>query len=194
MALAYDEQNRMQLAVDCIIFGFDPEEKKLKLLLIKRDFEPAKGEWSLMGGFVQLDETLKEAAHRVLHELTGLKKVFMQQLKAFSSIERDPMMRTVSVAYFALVNLNKLQKDVINHFDATWFPIDVRPSLIFDHDEMVSVALDRLRLQATIQPIGFELLPEKFTMKQLKSLYEQISGESLDLRNFSKKNLFNRIN
>lgn len=179
----YDNQEKTLLAVDCIIFGFD--KKDLKILLIKRDFEPEKGNWSLMGGFMQETETLDDAAIRVLNQLTGLDNIYMEQLRAYSALDRDPIERTVSVSYYALVDIDryKLNED----FSAKWFNISDFPKLIFDHNEMVEHAMSRLRYRAFTKPIGFELLPEKFTMKELQNLYEAILGETLDKRNFINK-------
>lgn len=180
----YKHEDKAQIAVDCIIFGFDNEN--LKILLIKRDFEPEKGKWSLMGGFLKKNETLDESADRVLHHLTGLNNVYMEQLRTYSKIDRDPVERTVSVAYFALINITA-HTEINEEYSAKWFTIDTAPSLIFDHDDMVKYAISRLRYRAQTKPIGFELLPPKFTMRQLQSLYEAILGEKLDKRNFINK-------
>lgn len=184
MAKPYRE-DRYFLAVDCIIFGFNQE--KLKLLLIKRGFEPESGKWSLMGGFLRKNETLDEAADRVLQNLTGLSNVYMEQLQVFSAVDRDPVARTVSVAYSALINIAEHDSELTKQHHAKWFGIDELPELIFDHREMVDVAIQRLRTRTTAQPVGFELLPEKFTMRQLQKLYEAILGQPLDKRNFFKK-------
>ena len=128
----------MLMAVDCIIFGFDGAD--LKLLLIKRGFEPEKGRWSLMGGFVQPKETLEQAAARVLKELTGLEDVYMEQLHAFSEVERDPIERTISVTYTSLIDINKYKKQMNSDFHSEWFPLKKLPSLIFDHRDMVEMA------------------------------------------------------
>lgn len=180
----YNDQEKVLLAVDCIIFGFDM--KNLKILLIKRDFEPEKGHWSLMGGFLKKDETLDTAATRVLNHLTGLDNVYMEQLRSYSALDRDPVDRTVSVSYYALINI--MDYTVLNNsFSAQWFDINEAPDLIFDHNTMVENAMSRLRYRAFTKPIGFELLPKKFTMKQLQNLYETILGEELDKRNFINK-------
>ncbi|WP_371729546.1 NUDIX domain-containing protein [Chitinophaga sp. SYP-B3965] len=181
----YSGKNRMLLAVDCIIFGFDGTE--LKLLLIKRGFEPEQGRWSLMGGFVQPRETLDNAAARILHELTGLKDVYMEQLHAFGEIDRDPIERTVSVVYTSLIDINEYKKQINNDFHSEWFPLKKIPSLIFDHRDMVEMAKEKLRYKAAFHPIVFEMLPEKFTLPQLQSLYEGIYGSLMDKRNFSRK-------
>lgn len=185
MDFTYSQGDKALVAVDCIIFGFDNEE--LKLLLIKRAFEPEKGKWSLMGGFLRKEETLDEAASRVLHSLTGLNDIYMEQLHSFSKIDRDPVERTISVTYFALINIEEHDKELIHKYSARWFNISEMPQLIFDHSEMVDKAVKRLRYRTSTQPIGFELLPEKFTMRQLQKLYEAILDQELDKRNFTKK-------
>lgn len=181
----YKKEDKAHVAVDCIIFGFDQEE--LKLLLIKRGFEPEQGRWSLMGGFLKKNETVDDAANRVLSNLTGLQDVYLEQLQVFSEINRDPAARTISVAYYALINIQHHQEKLIKTYDTKWFKISKIPKLIFDHNKMVKVAINWLRHKALVQPIGFELLPEKFTMRQLQKLYEAILDQDLDKRNFNKK-------
>lgn len=183
----YKNEDKLLVAVDCIVFGFDPKAEELKLLLIKRDFDPEKGKWSLMGGFLRIDEQIEEAATRVLSNLTGLKNVYMEQLKVFSKVDRDPVERTISVAYYALINIEKNDEKLIKEYSACWFEISKAPKLIFDHDSMVDHAIKQLRYRASVQPIGFELLPEKFTMRQLQKLYEEIFNDHFDKRNFIKK-------
>jgi ADP-ribose pyrophosphatase YjhB (NUDIX family) len=173
------------VATDCIIFGFDGDE--LKLLLIKRGFEPEKGKWSLMGGFVQKNETFEEAAQRVLTQLTGLSGVYMEQLHSFSKLDRDPIERTVSVAYFALIDIHKYETQISADFHAEWFSLNKLPELIFDHAEMVEMAKRKLRYKAALHPLLFELLPEKFTLPKLQSLYESVYETEFDKRNFSRK-------
>lgn len=184
---SYNPVNKVLVAVDCIIFGFDQNQEELQLLLIKRDFEPEKGNWSLMGGFMRIDEHIRDAATRVLHTLTGLTNVYMEQLKAFGRVDRDPMERTVSVAFCALINVEDHDRELTKKHSARWFGISKIPKLIFDHNIMVQTAVNRLRYRASVQPIGFELLPKKFTMRQLQKLYEEIFDEKLDKRNFTKK-------
>ena len=181
----YANQTRLLAAVDCIIFGFDGTT--VKLLLIKRSFLPEKGKWSLMGGFVQADETCIEAANRVLTTLTGLKGVYLEQLRSFSKPDRDPVERTISISYFALIDIHKYEKQITDQYHPEWFNLDELPPLIFDHGEMVDMAIKRLRYKAAIHPILFELLPEKFTIPQLQSLYEGVFGTAFDKRNFSRK-------
>ena len=181
----YIKQSRILVAVDCIIFGFDGFN--LKLLLIKRGFEPQKNKWSLMGGFVQSDEKPEAAASRVLTQLTGLKNVYMEQLLVFGDPERDPIERTISITYFALIDIKKYEKQISDDYRAEWVQLDRVPSLIFDHDRMVQHAKNRLRYKAALHPILFELLPEKFTIPQIMTLYEQVYDVQLDKRNFTRK-------
>ncbi|WP_367392646.1 NUDIX domain-containing protein [Lewinella sp. LCG006] len=181
----YDKEDKVLLAVDCIIFGFDDED--LKVLLIKRDFEPEKGKWSLEGGFLKHSETLEEAARRILNLYTGLDNIYMEQVATFSKIDRDPVDRTVSTAYYALINIQQHSEKLIKQFSANWFSVSKAPKLIFDHDQMIDTAIKKLRTRAKTKPIGFELLPEKFTMRQLQKLYEAIFDIKLDKRNFINK-------
>jgi 8-oxo-dGTP diphosphatase len=181
----YNKQTRLLAAVDCIIFGFDGTA--LKLLVIQRAFEPEKGKWSLMGGFVQQDENCLEAANRVLTQLTGLNGVYMEQLRSFSKPNRDPKERTISIAYYSLIDIHKYEKQISDQYHPEWFELNHLPELIFDHNEMVEMAIKRLRYKAAIHPILFELLPEKFTIPQLQILYEAVYGTEFDKRNFSRK-------
>ena len=181
----YEHSDRIAVALDCIIFGFDQEG--LKLLLVKRDIEPEKGKWALMGGLLHNDESLDEAAQRVLHRLTGLRNIYLEQLLTFGEVERDPVERIVSVAYYALINIRRHNEELMRQFGAQWFPAHQVPRLIFDHNRMVQAARDRLRYKASHHPIGFELLPEKFTMPELQRLYEAIYDTKLDKRNFQRR-------
>jgi 8-oxo-dGTP diphosphatase len=181
----YNTEDKFNVAVDCIIFGFDDEG--LKLLLLQRNFEPALGKWSLMGGFLKKNESIEEAASRVLLTLTGLTNVYMEQLSTFGDIGRDPGARVISVAYYALININKYDKELVKKNNAHWVKIDQLPDLIFDHEKMVNKALRRLRRKASTEPVGFNLLPEKFTLPQLQRLYEAIYQVDFDKRNFRKK-------
>jgi len=181
----YSEQSRFLVAVDCIIFGFS--EGELNLLLLKRSMEPALGCWSLPGGFVKEQESAEEAATRVLSLLTGLDQLYMEQLRIFTEEQRDPGERVLSIAYYALVNVEDYDRDLVLQHNAYWRNINDLPELIFDHDDMVRSALKRLRRKASTEPVGFNLLPEKFTVPQLQALYEAIYGRSIDKRNFRKK-------
>ena len=184
MPKKYNHIDRILVAVDCIIFGFD--RTKLKLLLTKRPFDPEKGKWSLIGGFVGCNESLDDAAERVLFTLTGLKNIYMEEVTTFSEVKRDPVERTISTAYYALIKADNNVK-LLSDYGAQWFAISDIPSLIFDHSKMVEAALEKIRSIARHQPIGFELLPKKFTIPQLRSLYEGIYETELDKRNFSRK-------
>lgn len=181
----YQEHPTFYVAVDCIIFGFDND--KLKLLVIRRTFEPGKGKWSLMGGFLKKNESLDGAAYRILNELTGLTDIFLEQLYTYGAINRDPGERVVSVAYYSLIKADKYRDEIGQKHNARWFNILELPDLVFDHNEMVAKALRRLKRKTKTQPIGFELLPKKFTIPQLQKLYEAIHQQELDKRNFRKK-------
>ncbi|MDH5674323.1 MAG: NUDIX domain-containing protein [Myxococcales bacterium] len=180
------EYPRAALTVDCVVFGLDDEE--LKVMLIQRGQEPFEGQWALPGGFVHVDETLEEAARRELEEETGLHKVYLEQLYTFGTVDRDPRERVVSVAYYALVKMSdhKVQA-ATDARDAAWFGVHDVPSLAFDHAEILQTALERLRSKLRYQPIGFELLPKKFTLSQLQRLYELVLERDLDKRNFRKR-------
>ena len=181
----YPGETRMLVAVDCIIFGFDGTD--IKLLLIQRGLKPERGKWSLMGGFLQEQESLEQAANRILKRLTGLEGVYMEQMKAFGEPDRDPVERTLSIAYFALIDIHQYEKQLSNEYHAEWFHVKKMPDLIFDHKKMVDIAKRQLRYKAALHPILFELLPAKFTIPQLQILYEGIYDTAFDNRNFSRK-------
>jgi len=183
--MKYSNQTRILVAVDCIIFGFDGTE--YKLLLIQRGFAPEKEKWSLMGGFIQPEESADEAAERILKQLTGLHDVYMEQFQAFSIPERDPIERVIALPYVALIDIGKYQAQINDDFHARWFSINKLPKLIFDHKEMVELALSRLRYKAVFHPILFELLPDKFTLPQLQAMYEGLYDTKIDKRNFTRK-------
>jgi len=183
--IEYKKYARLLLAVDCIIFGFDGQ--RIKSLLIKRGFEPELGKWSLMGGFVNSDESVDEAAKRVLKQLTGLDNIYMEQLHCYSDPGRDPGGRVISVAYFALITIDNNNEQLLKEHQAEWFSFDKFPPLIFDHGEMVINAKERLQQKVANHPIGFALLPQKFTLPQLQSLYEAIYESPVDKRNFTRK-------
>ena len=177
---------RAALTVDCVVFGFD--EGDLKVLLIERALGPFQGRWALPGGFVRVDETLDEAARRELQEEAGLKNVFLEQLYTFGDVDRDPRERVVSVAYYALVPLAAHHtKAATDAADARWFPMAKVPKLAFDHATILQVARARVKGKVRYEPIGFELLPPKFTLSQLQHLYEAVLETTLDKRNFRKK-------
>lgn len=177
---------RLALTVDCVVFGFD--EAALKVLLIERHAEPFRGRWGLPGGFVRREESLEEAARRQLQEETGITRLFLEQLFTFGDVDRDPRERAVTVAYYALVKLSDHRvRAASDAARAAWFAVDDLPALAFDHSAIVDVALARLKGKVRYQPIGFELLPPKFTLSQLQHLYETILERPLDKRNFRKK-------
>ena len=180
------EYPRPALTVDCVVFGLDAED--LKVLLIERAGEPFAGRWALPGGFVDMDETIDAAARRELQEETGVDVSYLEQLYTFGRVDRDSRGRVVSVAYYALVKPAEHPIKAASDARATqWFPASDPPPLAFDHAEILQVARDRLRGKVRYQPIGFELLPPKFTFRELQHLYETILGQSLDKRNFRKK-------
>lgn len=181
----YRQPDKMYVAVDCIIFGFD--SGNLKLLLFRRRISPLEGEWSLIGSFVKLDEDVTAAGERVLEEITGLKNVFMEELKVYGAADRDPGYRCISVGQCALIRLNDYDKELVEQHGAVWHDVNDLPPLVLDHGEMVTDALEKIRRKARYQPLGFELLPEKFTIPQLQSVYEAIFQKELDTRNFRKK-------
>jgi 8-oxo-dGTP diphosphatase len=184
MSFTY-EYARAALAVDIVVFGLDED---LQVLLIKRDLEPFQGKWALPGGFVRLDETLDEAARRELDEETGVSRLYLEQLYTFGDLGRDPRERVVSVAYYALVKLSDHRvKAATDAREAAWFAVDDLPRLAFDHDKILQAALVRLKSKVRYQPIGFELLPPKFTLSALQRLYESVLEKPLDKRNFRKK-------
>jgi len=183
----YSSQDSFLVAVDCIILGF--KENEISLLVYKRQMEPAKGGMSLMGGFLQNDESLNQAATRVLTSLTGLENIFMEQVGTYGEIERDPGERVISVCYYALIDLSTYDETLLKEHHASWVNINKASELIFDHPQMVDDAITILRRKASMQPIGFNLLPEKFTLTQLQALYEAIYGHAMDKRNFRKKML-----
>lgn len=177
---------RPALSVDCGVFGVD--DAALKVLLIRRGLAPSRGSWALPGGFVRMDETLEEAARRELLEESGLGQVFLEQLYTFGELDRDPRERVVSVAYYALVKLSEhTVRAATDASAAAWFAVSDLPSLAFDHSRIVQVGLERLRNKVRYEPIGFELLPKKFTLSQLQGLYELVLERALDKRNFRKR-------
>ncbi len=181
----YDNKDKFYVAVDCIIFGFD--NGKLKLLVFHRKIDPFKGSLSLIGSFAKIGESISEASNRILKEFTGLENVYMKELKTYSSVDRDPGYRCISVAQYALIRINDDINNLIKKKDAKWFDIDASPALILDHNEMVKDAMLRIKQLSRYEPIGFELLPKKFTIPKLQSLYEAIYQRELDPRNFRKK-------
>lgn len=172
------------VSTDCVIFGFDGSE--LQVLLIERGIEPFKGKWAFPGGFLNMDETAGEGAMRELKEETGLENAYIEQFNTYSEPGRDPRERVITIAHYALVRIQEV-KGGDDAAKAQWFPIDEVPQLAFDHDKILRDAMRKLRERIHFEPIGFELLPEKFTMKELQILYESILGVKFDRRNFAKK-------
>lgn len=180
------EYERPNLTIDCVVFGLDEED--LKVMLIQRGIPPFEGKWALPGGFAKINETLEETARRELKEETGIHDVYLEQLYTFGDLRRDPRERVITVAYYALVNLGDHQiQATTDAKKAAWFSLDDLPKLAFDHYKILGAAIERLKGKIRYEPIGFELLPEKFTLFQLQRLYEKILEKSLDKRNFRKK-------
>ncbi len=173
------------VAVDCVILGYQDEE--IKLLLYPRSFEPYKGKWSLLGGFVQDDESADEAAARILKQTTGLEQIFLEQVASFSEPSRDPEARVISLAYYALIRIDLHDEEKVKENGAYWVSISKLPNLIFDHQEMFEKALVKLQQKAGYSLCGSELLPEMFTLIQLRKLYEAIFQREFDPGNFRKK-------
>ena len=185
MTTFYGEHSKVWVSVDCIIFGFD--EGKLRILIGKRKMDPGRGEWSLYGGFVRSDESIDDAANRVLYDLTGLRNLYMRQVGAFGCVDRDPGERVISIAYYALINVKDYDVRLRKEHSVEWVNIDDIPQLYSDHNEMVRKALTLMQQKIKTEPIGFRLLPSLFTLTQLQRLYEAIHGEELDKRNFRKR-------
>lgn len=177
---------RPALTVDCVVFGYG--EGRLQVLLIERELPPFEGRWALPGGFVRVEESLDDAARRELEEETGVRDVFLEQLYTFGEVDRDPRDRVVTVAYYALIKpADQVLRASTDARGAAWYPVHAVPELAFDHQRILEVALARLRAKVRYEPIGFELLPRKFTLTQLQHLYETVLERPLDKRNFRKK-------
>ena len=185
MTQFYGEHTRLLVSVDCIVFGF--EEDKLKLLIGKRQMDPGRGELSLYGGFVGIDESLPDAANRVLRDLTGLDKLYIKQVGAFGNIDRDPGERVISIAYCALINVKYYDDNIRQQHGLEWVNLEDMPKLYSDHNIMVSKAINMLRRRINTEPLSFNLLPNLFTLTQLQHVYEAILGEEIDKRNFRKR-------
>lgn len=175
--------HKIAVTVDCVVFGLDSDG--LHVLLIKRGIAPFKNAWALPGGFVR-EESVEDAARRELKEETGLDGVFLEQLYTFGGLDRDPRQHTVTVAWYALTHIEDV-KGATDAVDAVWFKEDALPKLAFDHAKILNVARERLRGKVRYRPIGFELLPKRFTLTELQRLYEVVLGRDLDKRNFRKK-------
>ena len=181
----YKNNPKFLVAADCIIFGF--KDKELHVLLTRRPVEPMANEWSLMGGFVDEDESLEDAANKVLFRYTQQEGIYMEQVNAYGDVDRDAGGRVISVAFFALVKLEEFDTSLAQRFDARWTNIKELPQLVFDHNRMVSDALTLLQLKASMQPIIFKFFDKKFTLPALQDLYEAIYQREVDKRNFRKK-------
>ncbi len=184
-SLFYKDQEKFYVSVDCLILGF--KNDKLYLLISKRKFEPLKGQDSLMGGFVRSNESLSQTVSRVVFEYTGIQDVFMEQVGAYGEIGRDIGERVVSLAYYALIDIQSFDEQLCKVHNARWQELDRVGNLIFDHNQILNDTIEILRNKAATKPLGFNLLPEKFTLPQLQSLYEAIYQTELDKRNFRKK-------
>ena len=181
----YSGVQKAFVSVDIIVFGF--ENSKLKLLLGKRRMDPGRGEWSLYGGFVGAEESVDEAAHRVLFELTGLRDLYMKQVHTFGAVDRDPGERVISVAYCALINVKDYDHRLLEEHGVQWVELDKMPQLYSDHSDMVKRAITLLRRRINTEPLSFNLLPDLFTLTQLQHVYEAVLGEEIDKRNFRKR-------
>lgn len=181
----YSDEAKLHIAVDGIIMGF--KEGKLKLLIGKRRYEPGKGSWSLYGGFLHKDESLDDAAHRVLYQYTGIKNLYMRQVGAFGSVDRDPGDRVISIAYCALINVDDYDTSLLGKYGLMWADIENLPELFGDHPIMVKETLKQLRKKINTEPLSFNLLPDLFTLTQLQKVYEAVLGLEIDKRNFRKR-------
>ena len=182
---SYIEHPKFHVAVDCVIFGYENDE--LKLLLYPRRFTPSKGDWSLMGGFVQETETLDDSSRRVLLQTVGLNNIYLEQVRGFSEPSRDPGARVISMAFYALIRIDEHDSKLASLHSGNWWPITKIPELVFDHNQMVHEALEKLQQKASYKLIGKELLPEQFTLTQLHNLYNAIFQKNFDAGNFRKK-------
>jgi 8-oxo-dGTP diphosphatase len=176
---------KLLVAVDIVLFTI--QDRSLQLLLIKRLIPPYQGSWALPGGFVLEDESLEEATYRELREETGVEKVYLEQLYTFGEPKRDPRGRVISVAYYALVPNSQVLRAGTDAAEAAWYPLSKLPKLAFDHASIVECARERLRNKLDYSNVGFQLLPEKFTLTELQMVHEAILDESLDKRNFRRK-------
>ena len=178
--------NMNDLSIDCVIFGF--EDQQLKILLYKRAFDPEIDKWALPGGFIMWNEDLDQAATRILQEITGVENIYMEQINAFGAVDRYPLQRVITIGFYALINPGHHEIiPGISAREARWFNVNDLPGLAFDHHEIFKKGIEKLRLKVRYAPIGFELLPEKFTLTMIQKLYEAVLGIEFDVRNFRKK-------
>ena len=185
MTRFYETHSKVYVSVDCIVFGFDEEE--LKVLIGKRQMDPGRGQWSVYGGFVGSNESIDAAATRVLSELTGLTSLYMRQVGAFGNVDRDPGERVISIVYYSMINVKDYDKSLMEQHGLKWVSFDDIPPLYSDHLQMIHKARTMMREKISCEPISFNLLPELFTLTQLQHVYEAISGEEVDKRNFRKR-------
>ena len=181
----YNEHQKVYVSVDCIVFGFD--EGKLRVLIGKRQMDPGRGQWSVYGGFVGNTESVDDAAQRVLYELTGLKNLYLQQVGAFGSVDRDPGERVISIVYYSMINVKDYNRTLLMQHDVEWVSIDELPPLYSDHKQMIRRARQLMQEKISTEPISFNLLPKLFTLTQLQRVYEAVQGEEVDKRNFRKR-------
>ena len=181
----YNEHDRLLVSVDCIVFGFD--EGELRVLMGKRKMDPGRGQWSLYGGFVDANESVDDAAKRVLYGLTGLKDMYMKQVGAYGDVNRDPGARVVSISYYSMINVADYDQAQQQEHDVAWVNIEQLPEMYSDHRKMVLKARRIMQEKISHEPIGFNLLPELFTLSQLQQVYEAVNGEEVDKRNFRKR-------
>ena len=179
-----ESTNRVALSVDCVIFGFD--ENKLKVLLIRSDLKQYQGQWSLLGDLVQPNEGLDEAAYRILKQRTGLNDVFLEQVHTFGEVERHPASRVVTVAYCSLINIQHHKLKILDN-ELHWHDVDSISEMAFDHKKIFDTSYSQLQKRVREHPLGFSLLPNKFSLRELQNLYEAILNIKLDRRNFRKK-------
>jgi len=185
MAQFYQNEDKHFVSVDCIILGF--KESAIHVLIIKRKFDPLKGERSLMGGFVKQNESVNDTVARVVYEYTGIENVYLEQVGAYGDVGRDIAGRVISIVYYALIDMELFDETLMRKYDAEWVNINQVGALILDHNRFLNDTLRLMRRRTATRPVGFNLLPEKFTLPQLQSLYEAIYQTSLDKRNFRKK-------
>lgn len=181
----YNEHSKVYVSVDCIVFGFD--EGELKVLIGKRQMDPGRGQWSVYGGFVGDTESVDEAAKRVLYELTGLKDLYMQQVGAFGSVDRDPGERVISIVYYSMINVKDYDDAQQSKHNVEWISIKELPEMYSDHQQMIKKARLLMQEKISSEPISFNLLPKLFTLTQLQRVYEAVQGEEVDKRNFRKR-------
>ncbi|MBO7601443.1 MAG: NUDIX hydrolase [Bacteroidaceae bacterium] len=180
----YNENSRFLLVTDCVVFCF--KDNQLQVLLVKKDSEPSKGEWCLPSAFVNENESVDNTVRRALAAKTGLEDIFIEQVRCFGDLNRDPYARIISIMYYALINIQHYDEKLNKRNDAKWFPVKELPVLIYDQNEMVEVAIKRMRYRTMEKPVGLRMLPSLFTISQLHKLVEAIEDKLRDKRNFRK--------